>query len=301
MTGSALSKSDPGALAEERMASHFNAYPKGHPNYAMSTAETEAMFQAFTRDELVKVRADFSGASNGFMVIVGDFDVDAVTAAIDKAFSDWKSKSPYARIPAKLASPAAINVWIDAPDKESAILSSRVTFSMKRDDPDYPAMWVADALMGAGGDLDSRLMKRIRGKEGLSYGVGSSLTAGIWEPVASWGVSGSAAPGAIANMERFMLEEINRARTEGFSAEEVARVKTKIRANYDQFYASDAQVAGAWLDRMDRNLVFADYDAFVTKVQAVTAEQATAAFRKYVDPAKLSIVKAGDKKKAEAR
>ena len=78
-------------------------------------------------------------------------------------------------------------------------------------------------------------------------------------------------------------------------------MKTKIRANYDQFYASDAQVAGAWLDRMDRNLTFADYDAFVAKVQAVTPEQATAAFRKYVDPAKLTIVKAGDKKKAEAK
>ena len=301
LAGIALSKSDPGALAKERMASHFNAYPKGHPNYAMSTAETETMFQGFTRDQLVKVQADFSGASNGFMVIVGDFDVDAVVTAIDKAFSDWKSKSPYARIKAKLATPAAINVWIDAPDKESAILSSRVAFAMQRDDPDYPAMWVADVLMGASGDLDSRLMRRIRGKEGLSYGVGSSFAAGIWEPVASWGVSGSAAPGAINNMERFMLEEINRARDEGFSAEEVARVKTKIRANYDQFYASDAQVASAWLDRMDRGLTFADYDAFVTKVQAVTPEQATAAFRKYVDPAKLSIVKAGDKKKAEAK
>ena len=301
LAGIALLKSDPGALVQERMSNHFNAYPKGHPNYSMSTAEIEALYTGFTRDDLVKARADFSGASNGFVVIVGDFDVDAVSAAIDKAFTDWKSKSPYTRIPARLASPATINEWIDAPDKESAILSARMTFAMQRDDPDYPAMWVADVLMGAGGDLDSWLMKRIRGKEGLSYGVGSSLTAGIWEPVASWGVSGSAAPGAIANMERFMLEEINRARTEGFSAEEVARVKTKIRANYDQFYASDAQVAGAWLDRMDRGMTFADYEAFVAKVQAVTPEQATAAFRNYVDPAKLSIVKAGDKKKAEVK
>ncbi len=301
LAGIALSKSDPGALAQERMSSYFNAYPKGHPNYSMSTAETEALFKGFTREDLVKVRADFSGASNGFVVIVGDFDVDAVSAAIDRAFSDWRSLTPYTRIPSRLASPAAINEWIDAPDKESAILSARVAFAMKRDDPDYPAMWVADALMGAGGDLDSRLMKRIRGKEGLSYGVGSSLSAGVWEPVASWGVSGSAAPGAIANMERYLLEEINRARDEGFTDDEVARVKTKIRANYDQFYASDAQVAGAWLDRMDRGLTFVDYDAFVAKVQAVTPAQATAAFRKYVDPAKLSIVKAGDKKKAEAK
>jgi predicted Zn-dependent peptidase len=36
-------------------------------------------------------------------------------------------------------------------------------------------------------------------------------------------------------------------------------------------------------------------------LQAVSPEQARDAFRKYVDPSKLSIVKAGDKKKASAQ
>jgi predicted Zn-dependent peptidase len=48
-------------------------------------------------------------------------------------------------------------------------------------------------------------------------------------------------------------------------------------------------------------LKFADYEAFIARVQAVTPEQARDAFRKYVDPSKLSIVKAGDKKKASAQ
>jgi zinc protease len=301
LAGIALSRSDPGTLAQERIAKHFNVYPKGHPYYVDSSEETEAFVRGLKREDLLNVRADLAGASDGLVTIVGDFDVDLVGVALDKAFSAWKSKAPYARLVSQLPSPSAINEWIDVPDKESAVLTARIAFGMSRDDPDYPAMWVADQVMGAGGDLDSRLMKRIRGKEGLSYGVGSSLTVAIRDRVASWRTSGSAAPGAIANMERYIVEEINRAINDGFSADEVARVKTKVRATYDQLYASDTQVASAWLDRMDRGLTFADYEAFIAKVQAVTPEQATAAFRKYVDPAKLSIVKAGDKKKAEAK
>ena len=34
------------------------------------------------------------------------------------------------------------------------------------------------------------------------------------------------------------------------------------------------------------------------KIQSLTADQVNAAFRKYIDPAKLSIVKAGDWKAA---
>jgi zinc protease len=293
-----LSKSNPGALAQDRMRGHFNAYAVGHPNYQSSIAEGEAFIKRFNRAELVAAHNDFSGASQGEIVIVGDFDVDAVTAALQKAFTDWKSKAPYARIPAKLATPAAINEWIDTPDKENAVIQMRTTFAMKRDDPDYPAMFVADTIMGGSG-LDSRITGRIRGKEGLSYGIGSTFSAGVWYAVGSWGVGGSAAPQSMALVERAVLEEINKARDSGFTAEEVSKVHKQVRANYDGNYASDSTVAGMWMDRLDRDLKFADYEAFIAKVQAVTPAQAQAAFRKYVDPTKLSIVKAGDKKKAQ--
>jgi predicted Zn-dependent peptidase len=40
---------------------------------------------------------------------------------------------------------------------------------------------------------------------------------------------------------------------------------------------------------------------FLAKVQAVTPEQARDAFSKYVEPSTITIVKAGDKKKAEVK
>jgi zinc protease len=292
-----FSKSDPNALAGERLSRHFNAYPAGHPFYAASREETEQFIRNYKRDDVAKTYADFVGASNGEIAIVGDFDPAAVLSAIKKEFADWKSKAPYARIPRRLAQPAAINEWIDTPDKENATLLMNTAFALKRDDADYPALWVANEIIGAGG-LDSRLMARVRGKEGLTYGIQSTFSVGVFEPVASWGVSGIAAPQNVAQVERAVLEEINSARDKGFSAEEVARIKSGVRAAYDRNYASDGSVASSWLDRLERNLKFSDYETFIAKVLAVTPEQARDAFRKYVDPSKLSVVKAGDKKKA---
>jgi zinc protease len=295
-----LSKSDPSARAGQRMSRHFNAHPKGHPAYVASTEEQEAYVKAFTRDNLAKAYADFAGASAGEIVIVGDFDPKEIMAALGKAFANWPSKAPYTRIPQRLVQPAAINEWIDTPDKENAVIQMRAAFALKRDDPDYPALWVANEIMGSGA-IDSRLMARLRGSDGLTYGIGSTFAVGIHEAVASWGVNGIAAPQNVAKAEAAILEEIAKARDKGFTAEEVARIKSGVRASYDQDYATDGSVASMWIDRLDRGLKFADYEAFIARVQAVTPEQARDAFRKYVDPSKLSIVKAGDKKKASSQ
>lgn len=300
LAGLELSKSDPSALAGQRISRHFNAYPKGHPFYAASTDEQEAYIKTFSRDNLAKTYADFAGASAGEIVIVGDFDPKEVMGALSKAFAAWPSKAQYTRIPQRLAQPAAINEWIDTPDKENATIQMRTAFALKRDDADYPALWVANEIVGSGA-IDSRLMARLRGKDGLTYGIGSSFTAGIYEAVGSWGVNGIAAPQNVEKAVAAILDEIKKARDSGFTAEEVARIKSGVRASYDQQYASDGSVASMWLDRLDRGLKFADFEAFIAKVQAVTPEQARDAFRKYVDPAKLSIVKAGDKKKADAK
>jgi zinc protease len=295
-----LSKSDPNARAANRMTQHFNVYPKGHPNYSETPEEQEAFAKSVTRDGIAKTYADFSGASAGEIAIIGDFDPKEVIAALQKQYGNWASKMPYTRIPQRLAQPAPINEWIDTPDKENAVIQMRTGFALKRDDPDYAPLWVANEIMGSGA-IDSRLMARVRGADGLTYGINSSFSVGIHEAVAAWGVNAIAAPQNAERVEKVVLEEIAKARDNGFTAEEVARIKSGARASYDQQYASDGAVASMWLDRLDRGLKFADYEAFIARVQAVTPEQAQAAFRKYVDPAKISIVKAGDKKKAATK
>ena len=53
-----------------------------------------------------------------------------------------------------------------------------MNLALRDDDPDYPALTLGNYMLG-GGFLNSRLLARIRGKDGLSYGVGSQLPATI--------------------------------------------------------------------------------------------------------------------------
>jgi zinc protease len=93
---------------------------------------------------------------------------------------------------------------------------------MRDDDPDYPALYVADYLVGGGAGFDSRLGARIRQKEGISYGVGSDLSVGPLDRAGAWSAYAIAAPANMARVEAAFREEIARALKDGFTEAEVA-------------------------------------------------------------------------------
>ena len=70
---------------------------------------------------------------------------------------------------------AATNEKIEAPDKANAQFEAGLRIPMSQDDPDYPAMVLANYMMG--GAITARVPDRIRNREGLSYSVSTSFTA----------------------------------------------------------------------------------------------------------------------------
>ena len=74
------------------------------------------------------------------------------------------------------------------------------TLEMNEDSPDYPALLFANEMFG--GDLKSRLWRRIREKEGYSYGVGSQLAASARSPFAQFMVQATCVPQNILKWKR---------------------------------------------------------------------------------------------------
>lgn len=86
---------------------------------------------------------------------------------------------------------------------------------------------------------------------------------------------------------------------EGFTPAEVAGAKSGLLQQRLQNRSKDGVVASAWT-----NFLYLDRDFMWSKqhedrLKALTVEQVNAAFRKYVDPAKLAVVVAGDESKAK--
>ncbi len=298
LTGIEASKNDPGALAGEAMGIHFNGYPKGDPRHYADRAENISEISAVTLEQLRQAHRDFTGFSVAEIAVVGDFDEVAIKPVIEKLFGDWKSTLPYKRIENPYRDVIAINKTIETPDKEDAVFSAQMLIEMHEDDPAFPALSLANYIFGGGAALNARLAKRIRGKEGLSYGVGTSLSVSDFDKRGVFSASATAAPANIAKLESIFMEELQLARKDGFTAEELTIAKSGLLTSRQQNRAQDSNLANSWVDRMHRGRTFAEAAEFDAKYRAVTLDEMNAAFRKFIEPAKLSIVKAGDFAKA---
>ncbi|MES2257313.1 MAG: pitrilysin family protein [Pseudomonadota bacterium] len=294
------SRSEPMAVASEVLAQHYNHYPKGDVRTALTLDEQIAAVKALKLEEVQAYHRDFYGASNGELAIVGDFDAAAIKPVIADTLGNWSSKAHYARILDTNADKAPLKRTVDTPDKENGVYLARAEFDMRSDDADYPALEVANYIFGAGG-LKSRLMDRIRQKDGLSYGGASDLNVGSVDRASSVTISAIAAPQNLKKLDTAIREELARTLKDGFTAAEVAGAKSGMLQQRIQNRAQDGILAGGWTTFLNLNRTFAWSREFEDKLKTLTVAQVNAAFRKAVDPARLSVVLAGDTNKAAGK
>lgn len=288
----------PQALSSDAMAAHFNTYPPGDPRYHMKHAEAIEQLQKTTLDEVVSYHRDLVGTARGEIAIVGDFDEKAILAEVGQLFPGYLSRSSYGRVDREFRAVKPQRIVIDTPEKENAFVRARLDLSLRHDDPDAPALYVANNIFGGSSGLSSRLMDRLRQKDGISYSTGSALSVGRHERLSSWTFAAMAAPQNVARAEQAFFEELRRARSDGFTAEEVAEAKKGILESRAVSRSQDSAVAARWISLLDLGHDWQLSKDFEAKVAAVTPEQVNAVFRKYIDPEQLTIVVASDTSKS---
>ncbi len=297
ITGAEAQKSEPAAIAQEVLGKHFNLYQSGDPRYATSVEERIAGLTAVTLDQIKTFHRDYYGASAGEITVVGDFDEVAVLSAIKQVFGDWASKAKYAPILSEYKEIPSKVELIHTPDKENGALYARINVDVRDDSPDYPALVLMNYLMGGGSGLNSRFAERIRQRDGLSYGVGSTLRVNPLDSAGSWFIQAIAAPQNLDKVENALREEISRALKDGFTADEIARAKS----GFAQFTLQGRAQDGALVSSLGSNeylgRTFANAKERERVILALRPEQIRDVMRKYIDLTKLTVVKAGDKSK----
>lgn len=290
------SRTDPGRLAAIALDRRLNPYPRGDVRYVSNADEQIEDLKKVTLDDVRKFYDQFYGASEGEFAVVGQFDPAATQKLAAELFGNWKSPSRYERVVAAYRKTVSGTQRIETPDKQNATFVAGMAVRMSDEDPDYPAMVLANYMLG--GSPASRLFSRIRDKEGLSYGVRSQFGAPAKEDSATFAASIISAPQNAPKVESSFLDEVARTVRDGFTAEEVAAAKKSLLESQTIARSQDQGLVRllANRERFDRTLQF---DAQMeSRIAALTPEQVSAAFRKYLDPAGLMIVEAGDFKKA---
>ena len=164
---------------------------------------------------------------------------------------------------------------------------------LRDDDADYPALLMGNYMLG-GGFLNSRLAVRIRQKEGLSYGVGSFLQADAWDKVGSFGSFAIYNPENSAKLLAAYREELNKMITEGFTEQELKDAVSGFLQSRNVSRSQDRELVGRLSNYLFLNRTM-QWDADLEKkIAALTTAQVNAAMKKWINPANITIVEAGD-------
>lgn len=285
-------RSEPQAIAQRALARHGNPYPKGDVRYSPTFEEDLAALNATTLDSVKAFHQRFVGASHGELAIVGDFDPAKIKPVIAELFGDWRSPSPYARVPDpyRTNEPAALR--FETPDKSNAIIIGDYDVRLRDTDADYPAALVVDRLLG--GSSESRLFLRLRVKDGLSYGVGSFMSPGQIDDRGTWGFYAIFPPNQLQSVQQGFADEFARALKDGFTDEEVASAKRAVLEERRNNRAQDSTIASALVGQLFLDRTFAESAKVDAAIEKLDTGAVNATLRKYLQPKDVAWAFAGD-------
>ncbi len=286
--------SDPQTLAVEKLQKLTTNYPKGHPGYASSSEEKLEDLANTSLNEVKEYYKDFFGANNSISSFVGELDKKQITDFLQKTFGTWNSKMKYTMMSPKYFDVKGTTETVKTPDKTNAMLIGNININISQTHTDYPALYMANELLGGGAFLSSRIPQRLRENEGMSYGAGTFINSEYKYDITNWGLYAIFNPQYKGRLDSALKQEIDKAINGGFTKDELDKSKNawlegnKTNLGDNRFLANQLR----WYMRDGRDLD--DFSFFETKIKGVSLESVNMALRKYFDKSKLVMVYGGD-------
>ena len=285
---------DPQAIASNELSRLTAPYPTTSIFYSPTMQEQIDANKKVTRAQIVDFYNNILGANNGFGTLVGNLDAKVAADELEKTFGKFTAKSKYVEVKPTFFETKKTDKNIITPDKENAVALGKISFKMKQNDPDYPALNMANEILGSGGFLAARLPMRLREKDGISYGVGSYVSVPITNDVASWNYYAFLNPTKRDAVENAVKEEISKALKDGFTQEELDANKKGYANVRTTNLGFDNTLINLVNTKLQYNVPLEWYDELNAKMQALTLPEVNAALKKYISTDDLTSVYAGD-------
>ncbi|MGV6827576.1 MAG: M16 family metallopeptidase, partial [bacterium] len=248
---------------------------------------TEESLAAISVADLKKFHRKYYVAHNAVVAIVGDVDATQAMVLANQLVDELPAGEAANKLPAvPVAEKAVVNT--EFPSSQTHIYLGQA--GMTRHDPDYFPLYVGNHVLGGSG-LVSLLGEEVRNKRGLSYSVYSYFSPmrveGPFIMVAQ--TKNQQADQALGVMRDTLQTFIDN----GPSDEELGAAVLNITGSFPLSVSSNSKIVN-YIAMMG----FYDYpmdwlDTLTEKVSAVTREQIQDAFKRRVDPEKLTAVVVG--------
>lgn len=275
-----------------RAVDQFNRaiYPAGHVNRNPAPEELLAAAEKATLEDVKAFHAKYYGPAGMKLVVVGDVDAAAAQAELEKAFAGWSGGVPIVRGAKAGVIDGPRERTLAMPDKPNVSVVWGMPTGIRYNEADTLALRVGAAVLGSG--FTGRLMATVRDREGLTYGIGSyvdndTFADGDWRIVANF------APDLLDKGIASTRRELLGWHKEGITDAELSRVKGDLVGSYKVGLSTTTGMAAVILRTMNRDLPLTFIDEYGTRINALTKEQVNGAIRKYLDPEKMVMIKAG--------
>ena len=276
----------PGSVAQKVFRK--SVYPVGNPWQVFATQQS---LSGLKQSDLSAFYAAHYRPDTTVLTLVGDFDPAQVKALLQQKFGDWKASGPAPAVayPVIGKPSGVVRVRPSLPGKTQAVTYLGYQ-SIDRRDPRYYASLVLNQVLG-GDTLSSRLGTELRDKQGLTYGVSSSFSAGKQQ--GPFIVTLQTSPADTEKAVQAALALIAKVQQDGLSETEVNTARNTLRSSFTVGLSSPAALAGIFTSFYGLGLPLSELGQYPQKVGAVTLAQVNAAARELLDPKNIVIVTAG--------
>lgn len=274
-------ETEPGSVAWRALAPLL--YP-GHP-YARPASGTLGTVPTLDRDQVARFHREHYRPDATVIAVVGDVTTAEVRAALMARLGAWvRPTTPRPVTPiAPPVAPAEARI-IARPLTQTTVVLGRP--AIRQDSPDYPALVVANYILGGGSA--SRLYSRVREERGLVYGVNASLSAA--RHGASQTVSLQTRNESADEAVRLVREEMRRLGTDDVTPRELELAKAYLIGSYPLRVDTSTKVAGLLISLEEAGLALDYPERYRERIAGVTAAAVRRVATLYLDPDMFSVV-----------
>jgi len=274
-------------------------FPKGHPNWQPSISETEDCVKRTTLKEIREYHKKTLGLGSVRIAASGDVSHEDIKDIAKKAFGGWKASTLDLEPSKKTALPAKQSEhYVFIPEKGTTDFYMGSAIGIDRTHPDYLPLLLSLEVLGTHGFM-SRLMSTVRDKEGLTYGIYTSLEGANDKSDGYWYIWALFAPAILEKGKDAAMREIRKLVSKGVSEKELGLFKSMIKGRFEVGLDASASLAGMILGTIEQDLPLSYIDEYVGKIEKISAKDVNKIIKKYIKPEKLTVAVAGTVRKAK--
>ena len=255
-------------------------YGTGHQNSPTDPDKAIEEIKKITPKNLKDFHLKNYGAGTMVIVAVGDVDHNSLESLIKEGFGGWKKSPLKEKKETGTANKVSDKVYVTMQDKTSTDFLVGTALGIDRYHPDYLPLYVATHTLG--GNFSARLMQTVRVKEGLTYGINSSMRGFGNGNDGYWMVGGTFSPKLLSKGESSTLREIKKWAEEGITQKELDITKSTLTGGFQVGFDSTGGLAGGILDAIIVHGDLTYLDNYPERIKAITLDEANTAISKYI-------------------